>query len=372
MPAVMSIVVPVYRIKELYLRQCIESLCNQSLSEIEMILIDDGSPDEAGRICDEYALKDKRIRVFHCNNSGVSASRNRGVSYSTCDLVTFLDGDDWVEPCFCQLLYESYCKEKADVVVCGYRYCFKDSYRTVGSVFHEDTCIVDSRKSQEYLIWALYLQSYTRVSISNDFHASVSVWAKLYRKEFLEKNQILFHTGISLCEDNLFIFELYQSNPKVSYVYEALYNYRITTTSVTQRRRTAKEDRENLLKIMEAGRELKQSRRLSTAEYELLGLFYLMHLKEILQSYYNSGAAVKFTEKSKTVRDLLKEPYIVEEMKLLLSTRASRMTRIDKVFCLLVYRNTPNLILGLCFMKKIRKKIRTRCHKDSKNEVRFE
>lgn len=100
MPKV-SVIVPVYNV-EPYLRQCLDSIVSQTLKDIEIILIDDGSTDGSGEICDEYKREDHRIRVIHKVNEGLSAARNDGIDASTAPYIMFVDGDDWVEPEFCE------------------------------------------------------------------------------------------------------------------------------------------------------------------------------------------------------------------------------------------------------------------------------
>ena len=92
-----SIIVPVYKVPEQYLRQCIESCINQTMREIEIILVDDGSPDNCGKICDEYSQMDDRVRVIHKKNGGLAAARNTGQDSARGETMMFLDGDDYME-----------------------------------------------------------------------------------------------------------------------------------------------------------------------------------------------------------------------------------------------------------------------------------
>ena len=99
-----SVIVPVYKIKEQYLKECIESISKQTYSNLEIILVDDGSPDNCGEICDLYAEKDSRIMVLHQKNQGVSMARNNAIQKATGEWITFIDADDWIEKnmCDCQ------------------------------------------------------------------------------------------------------------------------------------------------------------------------------------------------------------------------------------------------------------------------------
>ena len=101
----LSIIVPVYKIKEVYLRECLESLLSQEMKEFRIIIVDDGSPDKCGEICDEYAKKDNRVTVIHQENAGVSVARNAGIKETDTEWLTFVDPDDWVEPNHVATLY---------------------------------------------------------------------------------------------------------------------------------------------------------------------------------------------------------------------------------------------------------------------------
>lgn len=113
-----SVIVPIYNVKS-YLRKCLDSLKRQRLKQIEVIMIDDGSTDGSGEIADEYAVEDERFRVFHTENRGLSAARNRGIDESRTDWLMFVDSDDWVSPDFCRVPYEKAIENRADLICFG-------------------------------------------------------------------------------------------------------------------------------------------------------------------------------------------------------------------------------------------------------------
>ena len=115
-----SVIVPVYRV-EPYLRQCVESILSQTYRDIEVLLIDDGSPDRCGEICDEYARKDSRVRVFHTENQGLSAARNLGISEAKGKYIGFVDSDDWIEPDMYEVLLKQLEVTGADISECAVR-----------------------------------------------------------------------------------------------------------------------------------------------------------------------------------------------------------------------------------------------------------
>ena len=113
-----SVIVPVYKV-EPYLRKCLDSIINQTYRNLQIILVDDGSPDNCGAICDEYASKDSRIEVIHQENGGVSAARNAGLKLAAGDYIGWVDSDDWIEPDMYAYMLENMQKYEADIAVCS-------------------------------------------------------------------------------------------------------------------------------------------------------------------------------------------------------------------------------------------------------------
>ena len=117
-----SIIVPVYQVKE-YISECVESLLAQTYTNLEILLVDDGSTDGSGEICDEYAVKDSRVRVVHQTNQGLSTARNTGIGLAQGECLAFVDSDDVVMPGFIEILYELLGKYQADIAACDYVKC---------------------------------------------------------------------------------------------------------------------------------------------------------------------------------------------------------------------------------------------------------
>ena len=116
-----SVIVPVYKVEE-YIYRCVDSILAQSFKDFELILVDDGSPDNCGKICDEYAQKDKRITVIHKENGGLSDARNTGIDWAlkNSNWITFIDSDDWVHTDYLKNLYNAVKENNVDISVCGY------------------------------------------------------------------------------------------------------------------------------------------------------------------------------------------------------------------------------------------------------------
>ena len=181
-----SIVVPVYNANS-YIEQCVTSICKQSYTAFELILINDGSTDESPRICDQWAQKDERICIIHQSNEGVSAARNKGLKQAAGQWVVFIDADDWIEPTY----LEDLVSEAADLVVSGYTEVGEGRKRTVARP--SGFC-----GSREHI--ASFIAE--KALLSQVF----SPWGKLFRTEILKEHKIQFDMQTSLGEDTLFVY----------------------------------------------------------------------------------------------------------------------------------------------------------------------
>lgn len=212
MKPVISIIVPVYN-AEKYLDQCVQSLMAQSLREIEIILIDDGSVDNSGEMCDEYSKNDNRVKVVHQNNQGQSVARNNGIEISTGDYVMFADSDDWVMQDFCRIPYEKAVQHEADCVMFKYAWVekgkceFQKDYESGGKTPEEAVMLVNEG-------------------------VGLAPWNKLYRKTLFDN--IRFPAG-RVYEDIPTIPKLVHAAAKVFYENESLYYYRAMENSTTHK-----------------------------------------------------------------------------------------------------------------------------------------
>lgn len=206
-----SIIVAVYQ-AEKYLRRCLESFKNQTFSNYEVILVDDGSKDCSGEICDEYAKTDKRFKVIHKKNGGVSSARQCGLENANGEYIIHVDPDDWIEPTMLaeQILVAK--ENNSDVVICD---------------FYEE-CI----NKQVYIQQkpsALSHTAYYMDLISEKLHGSCC--NKLIRKNCILKNKIRFQTDMIMREDELFNIQLAQNPITISYLPKAFYHYDKTSNS---------------------------------------------------------------------------------------------------------------------------------------------
>ncbi len=196
-----SVIIPVYN-KSKYLKDTVDSVLDQTFGDYELLLIDDGSTDASGRICDELAVSDSRIKVFHMENRGVSAARNCGIRKAKGKYISFVDADDIIEKTFFERLYVSIEKSNSELAVCGY-YEIKYGKRL-------DHIPEQSNKENE-------------IYDALRFNLLCILWNKLYVRK---KIKHLFDEKTATCEDSLFCAQYYYDNqPRVAYVTESLYGY---------------------------------------------------------------------------------------------------------------------------------------------------
>ena len=208
-----SIIVPVYKV-EAYLKKCVESIVNQTYQNIEVILVDDGSPDQCGHICDFYAKIDSRIRVIHKQNGGLSSARNAGISMSTGDYLLFVDSDDWISPRLCENAIQDLEESGADVVIYGFSRIDENEKILENCVAFEPKDIT-SKEAVESLI-TLKIDNYA--------------WNKIYKKELFEG--IRFPEG-RLWEDIGTTYKVLLKSKKIHISNRILYYYLVRNGSIT-------------------------------------------------------------------------------------------------------------------------------------------
>lgn len=227
-----SIVVPVYK-TEAYLGRCIDSLIRQTLTDIEIILVDDGSPDNCPRICDQYEKKDSRIKVIHQKNAGVSAARNKGLEYATGEWILFCDSDDWMEANACEVLYQTGIEKNVDIVVGDIKIIHGKKQRY--NQFFSSEFVFRSRKRLDQLVMADLYQGYCPLPPKTPSIGYGGPWNKAVRRCLLLQKNIRFDTSLlGIFDDILYTAYLYANAQSIAYVQKAVYNYVSIPTSITK------------------------------------------------------------------------------------------------------------------------------------------
>lgn len=220
-----SVIVPVYKVEK-YLRQCLDSLAAQTLDDIEIIIVDDGSPDGCPAICDEYAAKDARMKVVHKENGGLLSARKAGFAASKGDYIGFVDGDDWVEPDTFLNLYKAVCDYSPDMVLSDFLCDYGDRAEPSSQCFEEGFY---GRKRLEKEIFPRMLFDGRFYS----FGVNPNCWSKLVRRELIEKNLLPVDERIRMGEDAAFIYPCLLDSQSISCVKMPTYHYRITGQSMS-------------------------------------------------------------------------------------------------------------------------------------------
>lgn len=207
-----SVILPVYNV-EVYLERCIKSVCEQTYKNLEILLIDDGSTDSSGVICDNYAEEDKRIRVFHKKNGGLSDARNYGIKNASAEWVSFIDSDDFVDRDYIQYLFELIVKYDTDMSICQHRVCFENGkqkeYGTNGDI------LLTNKKCIEKMLYHDVIDT--------------SAWGKLYRTRLF--NEVQYPKG-KLFEDIATTYALMLQCKDIAVGLESKYNYILRKNSI--------------------------------------------------------------------------------------------------------------------------------------------
>ena len=198
-----SVIVPVYK-AEKYLHRCVDSILSQTFTDFDLILVDDGSPDNCGVICDEYAQKDNRVRVFHKENGGVSSARNLGLDKAQGEWITFVDSDDYIEDGFLYIPDSA----QDDLLIQNYKVIEGENY----DVKFENS-IIPPTQIQEFInqnIDKLWLRT---------------PWSKFFKREIIYKNKIKFTEGVKIGEDTIFVLDYLFHINSVQFLNSANYIY---------------------------------------------------------------------------------------------------------------------------------------------------
>lgn len=201
-----SVIIPIYNVEK-YIKKTIDTILVQTYTNIEIILVDDGSSDKSGDICDIYAKKDNRIRVFHQENKGVSSARNLGINNAKGKYIVFVDGDDYVTPEYINSLYSNIIENKADLAVQMYLNYYS-SNRKIRNVKENINTNMSGREFIDFEI----LEG-----------RDTTVYVKIYSKDIIDKFKIRFNESISNLEDMLFLFYYCTHCNKINYT--SIVNY---------------------------------------------------------------------------------------------------------------------------------------------------
>ena len=300
-----SIIIPIYKVDEKFLRKCIESSINQTLKDIEIILVDDGSPDNCGKICDEYAEKDKRIVVIHQENKGLCGARNTGVRQAKGEFITFVDGDDWIESKMCETLYNySTIYENVDVITSAViRDYGNKSYNNTYSKFEDKKLYQNNERK------------YWQKEILNH-NANISgVYAKLINRELLINNNIFHNESLKQGAEGLeFNLRLFGKTKKIFFTKEYFYHYMYNPDSIS-----ASHNEKNHLLVLKCFETMKQEILEMDNKDELLEMFYVRVIYAVITTaisgYFAPNNPESYKVKKQKYKKYLTSPLVQESIK---------------------------------------------------------
>ena len=283
MRKLLSVIVPVYNVEK-YLKQCVDSIIKQTYKELEIILVDDGSTDSSGQMCEQYKEIDKRIKVVHKENGGLSDARNVGVSVATGEYIAFVDSDDCIHKDMYSILIELLEKYDADMAFAKWQEFFDEI--PLESHDTEEVLVLDGIEGLEFLIYG-----------KEPYHITLSVWDRVYKRALVELLQ--FPKG-KCYEDVVWSTEVFSHAKKAVYIDRSMYYYRRRSASITGvdiSKGISNRVLTDQIPQMEAQIDyLKSINQLEMAD-EIT--FYLY---EVLLKYYSECNEKRFTENKKKIR----------------------------------------------------------------------
>lgn len=291
-PPLISIIVPVYN-AEKYLHRCIDSILAQTFSDFELLLINDGSKDNSGEICDEYAAKDSRVRVLHKENGGVSSARNRGLDNAKGEWIAFCDSDDWVKDCYLENLY-GYTNENLDLIISFPTYIYTD-----GTI-----------KVSEYKEKIVNEQNFEEIFVEHSMHQNTSPWSKLFRRVIIERMKIRFCEDMHIGEDLLFLYTYMLTTARIYISSDTNYMYSYDLeTSLTKRINTFKSEYIGYKNVKNVIADLITKRNITSSfSIQRLGWILGFYTRNVLNALYHDSTLIR-KQRLETLKDLDVEPY---------------------------------------------------------------
>lgn len=298
-PVKVSIIVPVYNVEK-YIDRCMESLLHQTLDSFEIILVDDGSPDRCGFICDEYSRKYSNVRVVHKQNEGLGYARNSGLKAACGEYVAFADSDDFVDINMYKNMYERAKRESLDAVFAGY------------STYRDDNCIVEKPevKNDTYFRTKEEREKYllqmigSEPSYPKDSYFTMSVWRGIYRLDIIQKNQCAFPSEREVVsEDIIFHIQFMNFARAIVVVPQCYYFYCENGASLTHSYR--KDRFEKVLKLIERISELFTKYGFCDDQYLYRDRLLLARARGAIRNICNNQDQIGKTESSSAIKAIL-------------------------------------------------------------------
>lgn len=288
-----SVIIPCYGVEK-YLDRCMRSVLNQTLEDIEIILVDDGSPDKVPEICDSYAIKDRRVKVIHKENAGLGYARNSGLEFATGEYVAFVDSDDYIDTDIYRKLYEKATELDCDTVFCGFNIEErKGSWSKSREVEKETVWRGDSVK--DYMLDMVACTP----SESLERRYYMSVWHSIYRRSIIELAGVRFLSERDVASEDIpFQIDFLMKSKTIAYLPDYLYYYCANDTSLTATYKPEKYDRFKTLYYI-----LKEKLSDIPGAIDRCHRFFIGYTRTQLHHLMKSGSRSKLKEINRIVDD---------------------------------------------------------------------
>lgn len=341
-----SVIVPIYKV-ERYLNKCVDSILNQTFTDFELILVDDGSPDNCGRICDEYAEKDNRIHVIHKENGGLSDARNAGLNYATGEYIVFVDSDDFIEPDLLEKAYSTIVKGY-DIVSFGFNVIGVDG--SISAIIHPEV-----GKELRFEKQADYLEFILKIFMN--WRVGWEAWSRIYRRDIIEKYELRFEDNSRIFAEDMYFNFCYIVHTKTMYAMkDCLYNYLRRNDSIMGK----DIKKSNLNRFNELAKAvLEHYKKYPDLDYlcEHFSAIYYMIIYHEMKVYYK-----KETFDYKEYRDLFNKEivdkdFMIMNLKKLKNEKDFMYLNFPKGILLRIYNNINYVLDGNLFKCKIKNSI---------------
>ncbi|MCR5608204.1 MAG: glycosyltransferase [Lachnospiraceae bacterium] len=305
-----SVIVPVYN-AEKYLSRCIDSILNQTLKELELILVDDESTDSSPAICDRYSEADPRVKVIHKKNGGPGMARNSGLEVATGEFVAFVDSDDYIDPVMYESMYNEIKANNTDSCLCGFL-----QIDTKGTVYENPNPLHGkSYYGQEVIDDILFNILGSKPDAESDFVIGVAVWKGLYSMQVIRDNNLTFYSErVFYSEDTMFNVDYFLHSNGVSVVKEMYYHYLENEVSFTKTYKTDMHDK-NVRFFREVDSKLQRLDNHKEGKMRLSRLFlgFMRYYLQRIVELYSRKEAIKLIKgicKDECIQEVLHEyPY---------------------------------------------------------------
>jgi len=297
-----TVIIPVYNVEK-YLKKAVDSVLNQTMKNIEVILVDDGSFDNSCKIIDEYAKNDLRVMIIHQKNKGVSAARNSGLLLAKGQYISFLDPDDWIESNMYEVLYAEAISNNCDLVMCNF--LVKDiGGQTLRASQHsfKSNCLLERENIKNEICNQLLVNGFF-----------TAVWDKIYLRSFLNENKIFFRENIPIREDYFFNIDIFNYSQRAIYVDRPFYNYQVVSNSASKK--YYKNSFELAVKLYKYKINYSNIWSMNTAEHiEKMAYDFLDEVQASIMQIFNNKNINNFTRKIEEVRYIVNNVTVRESL----------------------------------------------------------